>query len=128
MSAIGDPVDYLSVDDLLTVAAGILGAVDLRDPGLLASACARPQTTVFGDEAYPTVADKAAALLHSLARNHPLVDGNKRLAWAATRVFCLLNNRDVRFTVDEAEVLVLAAATGEFDVPDLARSISQHLA
>lgn len=127
MSASGDAVDYLSVDDLLTIATGILGAVDLRDPGLLASACARPQTTVFGDEAYPTLADKAAALMHSLARNHPLVDGNKRLAWAATRVFCLLDGRDLHFTVDEAERHVVAAATGEVDVRDLAKAISGHL-
>lgn len=127
MSRKRETVDYLSVDDLLTVAAGVLDRVDLRDPGLLASACARPRTTVFGDEAYPTVAEKAAALLHALARNHPLVDGNKRLAWAAMRVFCLLNERDVSFTVDQAEQLVLAAATGAHDVAELARAIGEHL-
>ena len=58
--------------------------------------------------------------MHSLARNHPLVDGNKRLAWAATRVFCLLNGRGPRLPVDEAEQLVLAVADGTVDVPDLA--------
>lgn len=68
----------------------MLDEVALRDRGLLASAAARPQTTVFGEDAYPSFAEKAAALMHSLARNHPLVDGNRRLAWAATRVFCLL--------------------------------------
>ena len=74
--------------------------------------------TVFGDEAYPTLAEKAAALLHSIARNHPLVDGNKRLAWAATRVFCLLNGTDLRLPVDDAERLVVGVAAGEVDVPD----------
>ena len=80
--------------------------------------------TVFGDEAYPTVAEKAAALLHSIARNHPLVDGNKRLAWAATRVFCLLNGTDLRLPVDDAERLVVGVAAGEVDVPDLVKALA----
>lgn len=67
-----------------------------------------------------------AALLHSLVRNHALVDGNKRLAWAATRVFCILNGRDLTYTVDDAEGLMLAAAAGDLDVPHLARWISEH--
>jgi death on curing protein len=65
--------------------------------------------------------------MHSLARNHALVDGNKRLAWAATRVFCLLNGRDLAFAVDDAEALVLAVARGELDVADIAASIDEHL-
>ncbi len=65
--------------------------------------------------------------MHSLARNHALVDGNKRLAWAATRIFCLLNGHDVSFAVDEAEALVLAVARGELDVADVAASIEEHL-
>jgi len=93
----------------------------------LASAAGRPRTSAFGRDAYPTFAEKAAALMHSLARNHALVDGNKRLAWAATRVFCLINDRDLTFTVDEAEELVLAVARGELDVPGVARAIAVHL-
>jgi len=120
-------IDYLSVEDLLDIAAGIMDDVSVRDLGLLASAAGRPATTVFGEDAYPTLADKAAALMHSIARNHALVDGNKRLSWAATRVFCLLNDTDLVFGVDEAEALVLAVATGELDVPDLAAAIDQHL-
>lgn len=115
--------DYLTVDDLLEVAAGVLETVEVRDLGLLASAAARPRTTVFGEDAYPSFAGKAAALMHSLARNHPLVDGSKRLAWAATRVFCLLNGCDLVFGVDEAERLVLAVAAGDLDVPLLATRI-----
>jgi death-on-curing protein len=120
-------IDYLSVEDLLEIAAGIIGDVALRDAGLLATAAGRPQMTVFGDDAYPTFEDKAAALLHSLVRNHALVDGNKRLAWAATRVFCLLNRRDLTYSVDEAEALMLAAAAGRLDVPDIATWLRHHL-
>jgi death on curing protein len=122
-----DDVDYLTLEDLLEIAADVLDEVQLRDAGLLASAAARPATTVFGEDAYPTFADKAAALMHSLVRNHPLVDGNKRLAWSAARAFCLLNGWDLRYFVDEAEVFVLAAAAGDIDVPDIADWIRTHL-
>lgn len=127
MNATGDRVDFLGTADLLEIAAGVLGGFAVRDHGLLASAAARPATTVFGEDAYPTFAEKAAALMHSLARNHALVDGNKRLAWAGTRVFCLLNGYDVAFGVDEAETLVLAVARGDLDAPDIAASITAHL-
>lgn len=121
------PVDYLSVEDLLEIAVGILDEVVVRDRGLLASAAGRPQSSAFGEDAYPTFASKAAALLHSLARNHALADGNKRLAWAATRVFCLLNNHDLAFSVDDAEQLVIAVARGDLDVPEIATTIADHL-
>jgi death-on-curing protein len=78
-----EELDYLSVEDLLEIAAGVLDDVAVRDPGLLAAAAARPMTTVFGHNAYPAFEEKVAALLHSLVRNHALVDGNKRLAWSA---------------------------------------------
>ena len=123
----GGPLDYLTVEDLLTIAAGVLDDVAVRDRGLLASAAGRPQTTVFGEDAYPTLAEKAAALMHSIARNHALVDGNKRLAWAATRVFCMLNGSDLVIDIDDAEALVLAVATGDLDVPEIAVTISSHL-
>ena len=117
------PIEYLTVADLLEIAAGVIGEIDVRDRGLLASAAARPRTTVLGEDAYPVFADKAAALMHSVARNHALVDGNKRLAWASTRVFCLVNGRDLEYTVDEAEALVQAVARGELDVAELAATI-----
>jgi len=126
VSDAAEPVDHLSVYDLLEIAAGVLDEVAVRDMGLLASAAARPLTTVFGDDAYPTFADKAAALMHSLARNHPLVDGNKRLAWAGTRVFCLMNGRDLRLTVDEAEELVLGVAQGHMHVPEIATFLEER--
>ena len=121
-----EEIDHLTVDDLLEIAAEVLDNVALRDAGLLAAAAGRPRVTVFGVDAYPTFDDKAAALLHSLVRNHSLVDGNKRLAWAATRVFCILNGRDLTYSVDEAETLMLAAAAGELDVPELATWIRAH--
>lgn len=122
----GEEVDYLTVEGLLEIAAGIMGEVTVRDAGLLAAAAGRPQLTVYGDDAYPTFDEKAAALLHSLVRNHALVDGNKRLAWAATRIFCILNGHDLAYTVDDAEQLMLGAAAGQLDAPHLARWIRDH--
>jgi death on curing protein len=116
----GRDFDYLSFDDLLEIAAGILPRVEIRDRGLLESAAARPRTTVLGADAYPTLAEKAAALLHSVARNHALVDGNKRLAWSAMRTFLLLNCANVQLPVDAAEALVVGAAAGSLDVEAIA--------
>lgn len=78
----------------------------------------RPRATVFGSDAYPELWDKAAALLHSLARNHALVDGNKRTAWAAAWTFLVLNGIELAddYDVDHAEQFVLALATGDMDV------------
>jgi death-on-curing protein len=121
------PIDYLTVEDLLEIAVGVIGNVAIRDHGLLASAAGRPQSSAFGEDAYPTFAGKAAALMHSLARNHALVDGNKRLAWAATRAFCLLNSCDLAFTIDDAEQFVLDVARGDLDVPDITTVLKQHL-
>jgi death-on-curing protein len=118
--------DFLTVEDLLEIAAGVLDEVAVRDAGLLAAAAARPRTTVFGKDAYPAFEDKAAALLHSLVRNHALVDGNKRLAWAAARVFHLLNGRDLTYTVDDAERLMLQAASAELDFHDIAAWLGEH--
>lgn len=116
---------YLTLEELLHVAERTLGgSVDVRDHGLLESALARPQTTVFGDDAYPTLEDKAAALLHSLARNHALVDGNKRLALAGLFTFLGVNGRRLTLTNDEAYDLVIAVATGELDdIPPIAERL-----
>jgi len=122
----GEEIDYLSLEDILEVAAGVMDEVAVRDAGLLAAAVARPCMTVFGDDAYPTFEDKAAALLHSLVRNHALVDGNKRLAWSATRTFYLLNGVDLTYSVDEAEALMLSAASGHLDVPEISAWLVAH--
>lgn len=122
-----EEIDYLSVEDLLEICAGVLDAAAVRDAGLLAASASRPRTTVFGEDAYPTFEDKAAALLHSLVRNHALVDGNRPLAWSATRIFCLLNGRDLTYTVDDAEDLMLKASSGQLDVQQISTWISAHL-
>jgi death-on-curing protein len=114
---------YLERDDVVaggSIACGF--SIVVADEGLLQSAIARPQTTVSGDDAYPTLWDKAAALLHSLARNHAFVDGNKRTAWASAWAFLRLNGIDLSDTydVDYAEQLVLTAAVGDIDWPKIA--------
>lgn len=124
----GKQLDFLSVSDILEIAAGVLDEVAVRDAGMLAAAAARPLTTVFGEDAYPTFEAKAAALLHSLVRNHALVDGNKRLAWSACRVFHLINGRDLTYSVDEAEQMMLDAAAGAVDVSDIAEWLHTHAA
>lgn len=122
-----EPVDHLSLDDLLEITASILPAVEVRDIGLLAAAASRPRASAFGSDAYPTFAEKVAALLHAIARNHALVDGNKRLAWSAARVLCLLNGRDLELGIDEAEAMVVGAATGSLDVQALAEIVEKSL-
>ncbi|HIV58125.1 MAG TPA: type II toxin-antitoxin system death-on-curing family toxin [Candidatus Stackebrandtia faecavium] len=108
------------------VANRTLGApVLVRDHGLLESALARPQASVFGEDAYPTLEEKAAALLHSLARNRALIDGNKRLALAATFTFLGINGRRLTLTNDEAYDLVIGVATGDLDdIPELGKKIT----
>jgi len=120
-------LDYLSVDDLLEIAEAILPTVEVRDVGLLAAAADRPRASAFGAEAYPSFAEKVAAVLHSVARNHALVDGNKRLAWSAARVFCLLNGHDLGLGVDEAEAMVVGAAAGSLDVAAVAEHVGRRL-
>lgn len=107
---------YLTLPELLHVAERVLGPdVGVRDHGLLESALARPRTTVFGADAYPTLPEKAAALLHSVARNRALVDGNKRLALAATLAFLGMNGCRLTFSHDDAYELVMAVAIGTLD-------------
>jgi len=106
-------VIYLDLETLLHVATRTLGAApEVRDHGLLESALARPRATAFGEDAYPTIHEKAAALLHSLARNHALVDGSKRLVLAGTIAFLGMNGLRLTCTNDQAHDLVVAVATG----------------
>lgn len=112
---------YLDLEDLLHIAERTLGEVAVRDIGLLESALARPAASAFGEDAYPSVHAKAAALLHSIARNHVLVDGNKRLALAAVIAFCGLNGKRLTLSNDEAYELVMSVAAGDLDdVPSIA--------
>jgi death on curing protein len=102
---------YLQLEDLLAL-IDELGVGPVRDLGLLDSAAHRPQTSLFGEDAYPDLHTKAAVLLESLTRNHALIDGNKRLAWVAVVVFYGLNGLAVRAPEDDAYNLVIGGATG----------------
>ena len=107
---------YLTLPELLHVAERTLGPdYAVRDHGLLEAALARPQATAFGKDAYPDLEAKAAALLHSIARNHALIDGNKRLALAAVIAFCGLNGRRLTLTNDAAYDLVISVASGKLN-------------
>ena len=117
-------VDYLDLEDLLTLTRD-LDAGPVRDPGLLEAAAARPRTTVFGDDAYPSLSEKAAALLHSICKNHALVDGNKRLALLAADVFLRINGVVIDMTDDDAFALVMGVAEGTLEVPEIAAALEQ---
>lgn len=114
---------YLELEDLLHLTRR-LGVGPIRDLGLLDAACARPRAKAFGVDAYPDIHQKAAALLHSIARNHALIDGNKRLAWLATVVVLDLNGAPATLGDDEAFGLVMAVAAGDMDVPAIAATLA----
>lgn len=117
---------YLTIEEALAFAARVTGApAEVRDLGLIESALARPRTTVFGEDAYPTLDLKAAALLQSLVGNHGLVDGNKRLAFTCTAVFLSINGHPLELDdVHEAYDLVIAVATGELsELDDIAAAL-----
>lgn len=118
-------VDYLDLDDLMAAAEAALGRPpEVRDWGLLESSLGRPRATVFGEDAYPDIHTKAAALMHSRLTNHGLVDGNKRLAWVAVRLFYGMNGWDVSASQDEKFDLTMAVAAGEYgDVTKLAEQL-----
>lgn len=114
---------YLDLEDLLLLTRS-LGVGPVRDAGLLDSAVARPRASIFGEDAYPTLALKSAALLQSIARNPALGDGNKRLAWFATTTFLALNGVDVDLSDDDAFELVIAVAEGQREVEQIAEALS----
>lgn len=118
---------YLTLHELLHVAERTLGPdVSVRDHGLLESSLARPRATAFGADAYQGLEEKAAALLHSLARNHALVDGNKRLALAGTIAFLGINGRRLTLTNDDAYRLIMDVASGQLDdVANIAERLRQ---
>ena len=116
---------YLDTDDLVDLATVLLGdPPPIRDLGLLGSAAARPQATAFGDDAYLDVWTKAAALLHSIVKNHALVDGNKRLGWLAAAVFLEINGVAVTHVSNDAvHDFVIGVTTGRDEVTDIAAQL-----
>lgn len=122
---------YLTVEEVLELHARLLeqsgGSEGLRDSGALASAVEQPRMTFGGEDLYPTVAEKAAALGFALAQNHPFVDGNKRAAHAAMEVFLVLNGYEIEAPVDEQERVFLSLAAGEVERDAFADWIKTHL-
>ena len=118
-------IDYLELADILKLGQEIIPDFRIRDLGLLESAVARPRTSVFGEDAYPTFPDKVAALMHSIARNHALIDGNKRLAWSAARLFCLMNDLDIKMKQERAYELVVGLASGQIELAELSVSLKK---
>jgi death-on-curing protein len=125
-----EPVEYLDLDDLIDLARSLLGDPSpIRDVGLLGSAAARPQATAFGQEAYPDVITKAAALLQSIVNNHALVDGNKRLGWLATAVFLELNGFNAStIPNDDVYDLVIWTASTNPSLEDITIRLSRLFA
>jgi len=121
---------YLSVEQVLALhalqTARFGGARGLRDRGGLESAVARPQMTFGGEDLYPDVPSKAAALLHSLVQNHPFVDGNKRVGAHAMVLFLVVNDHEPEFSARELTEMTLAVARGDLPVETIAIWIRQR--
>ena len=115
---------YLTVGDVIAFNQAEVGGDALADFGLLESAVLRPQTTIGGLDAYPSIHEKAAALMHSLIRNHPFVDGNKRTAVVATFTFYLLNGWDIRAENVDVVGLAVDVAEGHLDVAAIAKLLA----
>jgi death-on-curing protein len=118
-------VEYLDLDDVIQLAELLLGPpAPIRDIGLLGAAVARPMTSAFGEDAYPDIWTKAAALLQSLVGNHALVDGNKRLGWLATATFLVINGvAATAATNDDVYDLVVSIASSTTDVEWIASEL-----
>lgn len=116
-------IEFLDLEDLLSLTR-LLGAGPVRDPGLLDAAAARARSSAFGEDAYPTLELKAAALMHSICRNHALVDGNKRLALLATVTFMRVNGRQLTLSQDEAFELVMRVADGSADLCEISAALA----
>lgn len=122
-----DPIDYLDLHDLIEIGKSLIGDFRIRDEGLLESAAMRPQTTIYGEDAYPGFEEKVASFIHSLARNRALIDGNKKIAWSAGRIFCLMNGRDLKMPIDDAEKMILDIAKGDIEVADIATILKKAI-
>jgi len=122
---------YLSLGEILDLhcrlAAASGGAVGLRDLGRLEAAIAQPRQTFGGEDLYPTLVDKVAALGFALIQNHPFIDGNKRIGHAAMEVMLLLNGHGLSADVDDAEQLILGVASGQISREELVTWLAQRV-
>ena len=117
-------IEYLTLEDLLALIED-LGVGPIRDIGLLDSAVQRPKATVYGNDAYTDLDQKAAVLLESLVRNHAMIDGNKRIGWLSTVVFYGLNNIELEAPDDDAYDLVIAIASSATTYQDAASHLAR---
>ena len=124
-------IEYLDVEDVLLLHADLIaesgGSDGVRDLGAVGSAVAQPQAGFGGQDLYPTLAEKAAALAFSLVKNHAFVDGNKRIGHKAMETFLVLNGHEIRADVDEQERAVLALASGETAREEWTNWVVSHL-
>lgn len=123
---------YLTLGEALSIHQRVMqgsgGATGLRDSGALESALAQPRMTFGGVDLYPTIPEKASALMFSLVRNHPFVDGNKRAGHAVAETFLVLNGFEIEAPVDEQERIVLALAAGVLGRDQLTDWLRDHIA
>ncbi|GAP95980.1 type II toxin-antitoxin system death-on-curing family toxin [Leptolyngbya sp. NIES-2104] len=124
-------IRYLPLIEILDLHRRIVetsgGAIGIRDLGMLESAIAQPRMTFGGEELYPSLLDKAAALGFSLVMNHPFVDGNKRIGHAAMETFLVLNGLEISASVDEQEQTILALAAGELEREQFVEWLKKHV-
>ena len=122
---------FLSLGDVLELYRRIVeetgGATGIRDLNGLQSALAQPRMTFEGKDLYPSVAAKAAALGFSLIRNHPFIDGNKRVGHAAMELFLVLNGHEIEASVDEQEAVILGVASGDIDREEFLNWLENHM-
>lgn len=122
---------YLTLEEIVFLHAKLIaqsgGLSGLRDRGALESALAQPEMSFGGEDLYPTIAEKAAALGHSLIQNHCFMDGNKRVGHTAMEVFLVLNGYEIEAFIDEQEQVVLLVASGQMDRASLSEWLKQHI-
>ena len=118
-------MQYLSLEDALQQIA--IAGFYVKDAGLLDSALARPQTSVFGEDAYPTLEVKAAAMTHSVIKNHPMVDGNKRTSWFLLNAFLYINGYLLEMSTEEGLEFTLGVATDQLSLEQAAEKIRSHI-
>ncbi len=121
---------YPSLEEIVKIHDELLkkygGSTGIRDQGLLESAIHRPQAVVFGEDAYPTLFDKTAALCHSLLFNHPFVDGNKRIAFAACHLTLLANGWDLIPNSDEIYKFLIKAIENRSDWKEISHWLNKN--
>ena len=118
-------ISYPLLDVVVTTLRGL--GFHARDLGLLDSALVRAQTRLYGADAYPTLQLKAAAMVHSVINNHPMVDGNKRSAWVILNFFLVLNNRQLRSSQDNAYEFIMSIAEKRIELEEIAAWLEDHM-